>query len=701
ELSGKLQSPTMSSPCGNLQSSTTSPPGIFATMAFPRVTVRRSEENLFSNILAFFYHLRVTLASTIARALPEPEAALLIAIVLGLRTPDLNSLPPGLHIPTINSLVTAFNDIGLAHLIAPSGFKVTILAGLITASTRWLYENKKTQDKYLLSTQKHSNWRHQVTTMLVVGSIAAYTLLCGAGPAAIRAGIMGILLVIAPRIGRTYNVYTALAAAALLMSLIDPFIIWDAGFLLSFLGTLGIVLLTPFFQRLLHFMESLPLGGYIAETIAVTLAAQVATWPILFIFFNQKPSLATLLTNILTVPLLGTLIMLGMLICATGMLFAPIAMLCGWVVYPLLQYVDIAVIWCLPLLPLALSVEVDSTRAWAYYILLAIVLTLLYQRWPSYFQRPQMHTPEQLQQKQRLRRIWNLLRLGVALLAVVVTGFSELTAQPAAVLTITFLNVGPAGLPSQGEAILIRTPDGKTVLVDGGLDAISLAQALDSRLPSWQHSLDALLLTSPRSDHITATQDILGRYTIGTILDAGMAHPNTTYAHWRRTINERGFRYATLAQGNTVSIGTDVTLQVLWPRSQLHSGSNEVLDNGLIVRLVAPGLRMLLLGAAAQSSYALSGLLNDFSSNSLQSEIVQMVGETNKAFPTRLEDVLQEVHPSLLVVTPGALSATQRKATTPSALVPATLLPSGNWQTLQTAQMGTVEIISSNTGWNM
>src|SRR5581483_5418498 len=49
ELSGKLQSPTMSSPCGNLQSSTTSPPGIFATMAFPRVTVRRSEENLFSN----------------------------------------------------------------------------------------------------------------------------------------------------------------------------------------------------------------------------------------------------------------------------------------------------------------------------------------------------------------------------------------------------------------------------------------------------------------------------------------------------------------------------------------------------------------------------------------------------------------------------------------------------------------------------
>ena len=78
--------------------------------------------------------------------------------------------------------------------------------------------------------------------------------------------------------------------------------------------------------------------------------------------------------------------------------------------------------------------------------------------------------------------------------------------------------------------MLIRTADGKTALIDGGLDATSLSQQLDSRLPPWQRSLDMVILTDPRTDHLTGLQDIVSRYQIGTVMDAGMLHPNSGYA---------------------------------------------------------------------------------------------------------------------------------------------------------------------------
>jgi beta-lactamase superfamily II metal-dependent hydrolase len=283
-------------------------------------------------------------------------------------------------------------------------------------------------------------------------------------------------------------------------------------------------------------------------------------------------------------------------------------------------------------------------------------------------------------------------------LIIVGTGINMLMTQPNGLLTITFLCVGPANQPPQGEAILVRTPDGKTMLIDGGMDAASLSQALDSRLPSWQRSLDMVLLTSPRQDHLAGLQDIVTRYAIGEVIDVGMLHPNTTYARWRRTISERNLPYTRVVQGDTISLGAATKLQVLWPTSPLHSGSNEVRDNGLIIQLRAPGLRMLLLGASAQSTYALAGLADSIDANAIQSDIVQIVGEAGKPIPQALVDVLQRVHPSLLVVTPAELSAAQRKAgSSPSILLSGTMAAT---QTIQTAQVGTFEITSDNLGWS-
>ena len=277
ELQGKLQPPTPQPV-----------PAIVASMAFPRISVQNAGGTF---LIVWLYHLRILLANTITQTLPQPEAALLIALLLSLHTPALTPLIP------------AFNATGTAHLIAPSGFKVTILAGIIS-NTMSLMEKATGRKR-----RRANNLLRWTTTAATVATILVYTLLSGAGPAALRAGIMGVLLVVAPRAGRAYNMYTAISLAAIVISTIDPLALWSASFLLSFLGTLGIVILTPFFEQLLHPIQHLPFGQTLVEILAVTLAAQVATFPIIAIVFQQLSFIAPL-ANVLTVPLLGTFLVL-------------------------------------------------------------------------------------------------------------------------------------------------------------------------------------------------------------------------------------------------------------------------------------------------------------------------------------------------------------------------------------------------------
>ncbi len=517
ELQGKVQAPFSHHS-----------PEVLASMTFPLLRVTGSGGN---PILAALFHLRIALATIITQSLPQPVAALLIAILLSL------------HTPALTPLISLFNETGTAHLIAPSGFKVTILAGLVGGGTRWLYKRQKrdNQERTLLPAQKREGyWRRWLAAALVILCIGGYTFLSGGAPAALRAGIMGILLVVAPRFGRIYNIYTALALAALLMSLFDPFVMWDAGFQLSILGTLGIVVLTPLFKRLLHPVERVPFAHHLTEIIAVTLAAQIATLPIIGVTFSQVSFIAPL-TNLLTVPLLVAILVLGTALCVAGTISIQFGILCGWIIWPLLWFVDKAVSWS-AMLPgaFASASNIDPRLPWCYYALLILIVSVVVLRWPA---QRQPHTvnatlqplSQPMQQPHKIaaasphlpRSIRPVLRYAAAVIVILAAGVTIAAAPPGEQLTITLLNVGPANKPAQGEAILIHTVDGKTMFIDGGPDVASLAQELDSRLPFWQRSIDTVILTTPKQDHLAGSQDVIGRFQVGEVLDAGMLHPST------------------------------------------------------------------------------------------------------------------------------------------------------------------------------
>lgn len=648
-------------------------PDIQASMVFPQITIIQHGGN---PLLVALYQLRTTLAAILSQALPQPFAAVLIAIFLSLRTPALKPL------------IQFFNVTGTAHLIAPSGFKVTLLAGLITESTRWLIPKQDMQHRHLLPQEKRrGNWRRWLRTILAILGITIYTFLSGSGPAALRAGFMGCLLVLAPRLERLYNVYNALALAAFLMSVADPFILWDTGFLLSFVGTLGIVILTPYFQRLLHVLIHLPWGEQLAEIVAVTLAAQVATLPIMAITFQQISFIAPI-TNILTVPLLGLLLSLGVLISLCGLCAIQLAVVCGWLAWPLLWYITMAITWCAHVPGAYLTVtNLSPLVAWSYYALLGAITAFLLTNWrtPKLPVSHQQNTPRLSHTTQRL------LQGGLALLMLLTTGFVIQTTQPDGRVTIMFLTNNQQ---NQGQALLLHTPDGQYALFDEGADSSTLAQTLDAQLPFWQRSLNLVVLTDTSSANLAGLQDVSSRYSVAQVVDAGMLHPSVAYARWRRTLDERNVTYTQVRQGASITVGNQVILQVLWPPSQLHKSSDEIHDNALILRVLAPGLHLLLLDSASLSAYALRMLPTSVASTYFQAQIVQMGSARGKTFSAALAGVLAQANPKLLVLT--TIPITQRKQT-----APAPSPPRGPWQELDIGNNGPLEIDATQQGWSV
>jgi competence protein ComEC len=385
------------------------PPGVVAELTKARsVIVDREGGN---PLLARLFDLRLALAQAIQRALPEPEAALLIGILLGLKT------------PVLRSRLALFTATGTIHLVVPAGLKVSILADAATRAFRLF-----------------GRWPRVIGSLLAVG---AYAAVGGGGPAALRAAIMGALLVLASALGRAYNVYIALALAVLGMSVVEPLVIYDAGFQLTVLATFGLPLLVPPIQRALAApFRALPGVVVIAELLAVTVAAQLATLPVLAVTFHQV-SLIAPIANLLTVPLLAPLLIVGAALAVLGLtagLGQPIllgaTLAFGWIAWPLLWYVDRAIEACASLPFAALTVsDVPAVAIFAYYSALALavwgipaLVRRLRRRTQSATGPAEQSDMRQISQKTGHVRVGVRLMTALALVAVVASAGAALPA---------------------------------------------------------------------------------------------------------------------------------------------------------------------------------------------------------------------------------------------------------------------------------
>jgi competence protein ComEC len=500
--------------------------------------------------------------------MPSREAALARGFVLG-------------EDEEIDSTTTEdFRRSGLSHLLAVSGQNVALLALLAMPLLAALGMPLRTR------------------LVWVLGLIVIYVPLAGAGPSIQRAGIMGALSVLATLVGRRASRFYALAFAAAVLLVLEPAIVNDVGWQLSFAAVLGILLLAgPVRAAIAMRIGS---GGWrrpLTDGAAMTIAASLATAPLIAFHF-EAISTMTLIANLLALPAIAPSMWLGMLAAAAGQVPGVPVEALNALNAPLLAYIAQVAAWCGRPSWAYLHVRLGAGGLVASYLGMAATATLA-MRLARLRRLEGLRKPKPAdgpKREARLpfsahRRRFTTLGLGVLGLALFLMwtagGGAGASGGPPAGLRVSVLDVG------QGDAILLQPRHAAAVLVDGGPPGDGLVAKLHA---AGVEQLGAAIVTHDQADHAGGVHELLDEMPVGRLLYGVLGSQMLAEASVAGVPAHRVARGAELRSGQ-------LRLDVLWPPAELLGGSHRGEDpNHLAIVMAAHWRRFsMLLTADAEA----------------------------------------------------------------------------------------------------
>jgi competence protein ComEC len=469
----------------------------------------------------------------------EPQAALLRGMVLGQDEAIAQDVRDD------------FRRSGLAHLLAVSGQNVLLLCMLALAICSALGVPLRAR---------------LVTCALLV---AVYVPLAGGGPSIQRAGVMGIAGLVAALAGRRSSRWYALGLAAAVTLMLNPLAAGDPGWQLSFAAVVGLLALAPPLRGALT-RRRVP--ELIADVVAITIAATLATAPLMALYFEQV-SLASLPANLLAAPVVAPVMWLGMLGIAVAQIAPPLAAPLGVLCAPLLGYLE----WVahgsagapLAAVPVRLPGAVGLALAYAVPAAAVMAFVRLRRAWPRPAGRSRAAPPAAIWLAPSAERGRGSLaparaRMVVAgavavatLVAAVVAVHAVQTRPPKLApgeLVVSFLDVG------QGDAVLLQR-DGLSVLFDTGPPGGPILRRLSE---AGVGRLDLLVLTHAEADHEGMALPVIAAHRPRMVLDGGAGWPTAVQRTLPQALARAGGRAVAARAGQVLRLGP-LQLNVLWP----------------------------------------------------------------------------------------------------------------------------------------
>lgn len=485
----------------------------------PRAEVTLRERQRGNLIYHAIYEFRQRCLSALLRSFPEPQASLLAGILLGIES----GIPADVR--------QAFVASGTMHIVAISGFNITLLTALFMA----------------VLARAFGRWRGVILTVLLIG---VYTVLVGANASVVRAAIMGVLTLFAAQIGRRQSGINSLVFVAALMALFEPDLPWDVSFQLSFAATLGLVLYaSPLNEwavsqvsRFMQAENAHRLGNLLGEWVLFTLAAQVTTLPIILYHFRQI-SLVALLVNPLILPVQPAVMVGGGITMFLALLQPALGQLFAMLVLPLVTYTIRIVEWSTTLPYSSLRLSALPLYGVIIFYLALFALTKF---------------------RQKVRAVWGAVKplplAGMLSLLSIVVWQTALSA-PDGRMHLILLDVSR---PSQStEALLIQTPQGRSVLINGGDSPSRLLNALDRWLPFANPRLDWVVLGGARQAQIGGVIELIERGRVANLWWAIPQGENSAGVAIQRAAKEGAVPIHFAQVGQSLDLGEEAKLTVI------------------------------------------------------------------------------------------------------------------------------------------
>lgn len=510
----------------------------------------------FTAIMAWTDQLRSQLGSRISLLFEEPSAGFMKGLLIGV-TGDLDP-----------ETYSSFSQLGLTHILAISGSHIAINMSILF----WILR------RFRVSQEK--------AYLIVLIFIPLYVLLTGLTPSVVRSGIMAMLGIYLLRQGLFKDALNILAATALLMLIWEPYYLYNVSFQLSFLVTAGLILLVPMVNPLLGFLP-----GRVRTAAAMTIVAQLVSFPLTIYYFNQF-SLLSLAANFLIVPIVGVF---SLSAGTASLLFSLIWLHLGrWAAYPvqLVNELTFAAALWMNNRSGFMTIWKSPSAGWiaAYYIVISCLLYLFRRRAESEHAVVSNFTSNETQpltpelspisrygnpSRSRLM-LWSVGQLlcCCSLAGLLYSGYQP--ENPYNTGTVQFIDVG------QGDCALITTPEGRNILVDGG-GTVTFGkpkEAWKNRKDPYEvgakvvvpllkkrgiHQLDAIILTHGDQDHAGGIQAVLDSIPVQALFINGTLTGTKTIKDMIHTALSKKIKLYTISGGQQIKPDSRTMLTFLAP----------------------------------------------------------------------------------------------------------------------------------------
>ncbi len=551
------------------------------------------------------YELREILKARNRQIFGGKESGLMNAMILG----DKSGIP--------KDVKSIYSQAGISHIISLSGLHLSLVGMSLYRVLRKL---------------GCAYWTAGFPTMILVW---LYGMLTGMGTSTARAVIMCLLVLIADVLGKSYDMLTALAFAAILLLAEQPLYARNAAFLLSFGAVLGIGSLYPALKELFPFPQKL------LQTCLLNIAIQAMTFPILQFFYYECARYSIAL-NLIVVPLMGVLLPAGIFTLGSSfvsMRLAEIsALLCTWILHFFEWTGEKSLQLPGAVFPCG---QPERWQMVVYYLGIAGFLFWRARVHEKEKNQEQMEEVEERLRKQRVRRE-RMASVSLFLILSLV-----LSLRPAGVFRFTMLDVG------QGSGLFLQTEEGINILIDGGssdVEQVGTYRLVPFLKSQGVDTLHFVFLTHLDQDHISGVEEILGQMrTAGGIQIESLVLPKGTEAtqkgnELRNLAEKKETAVRTFEQGNMLQIGK-TRLTCLHPGPAcVHEDSNE----GSLVLQVEYGEVTILvpgdLGEEGEQELWKEGLLTDCD--------ILVAGHHGSRFSTS-EAWLEKLQPEVALISCG------------------------------------------------